>query len=83
MKKTLPLVLIEWEDITTYEGWKSPDRDFPLLKVITVGFLFKRDRHCYHVTPTVSDNGNIADPWIIPRKAVTKYQVLRKGVRLP
>lgn len=79
----MKLVQVEWEDITTHNGWRYPNEPIDIMRAVTVGFLMSKDKKYIRLTPTMSEDGRPCDPWTIPMGVVTKYRVLNKNVRYP
>ncbi len=79
----MKLVYVEWEDITTYDGWVDMSRAVPPIQMITVGFLIYKNKKYIHVAPTIGSHDKAGDPWTIPTGVVTKYRVLEQNVFRP
>lgn len=77
----LKLVLVEWEDITTHNGWRPHGEVTEPIRCATVGFLVSKDKKYIRLAPTMSDDGRPCDPWTIPMGTVTKYRVIDKNCR--
>lgn len=80
---TSPLVVIEWEDHVTEEGWQqAKDIGHAPGMVQTVGWLIREDEKgislCSSVSPTRGD-GEVGHHQYILKNCITNRWVLRKG----
>jgi len=73
---SLKSVYIEWEDSCSSRGWKSEDKDGPVL-IKTLGWLAHDMPHCVVVTTSKSSAGNIMDPLTIPKSCIKKLRKVR------
>ena len=77
-----PWVRVEWEDITSYNGWGDPDDNITTMKVYEEGWLIRKTRK--HIV--VSANCSVADNSfssreVIPRGCVLHLEIVTPGVR--
>ena len=83
--KRPPLVEVEWVDSMGYSGWSPRDaRIVDMEKVedldhITSGYLLKRSSKYIAVAQSVGRLGSVDNCIQIPRCAVRKVTVIRKG----
>lgn len=77
MKKR-PLLVVEWDDITTDNGWKSEDKDYADLIVhcYSVGWKLKSNRRNLVISNMRSDDGGCDKREIIPRGCIRSIRRL-------
>lgn len=70
MKKR-PLLLVEWDDITTDRGWEDEESDCtnPAAHCVSVGWQLKSNRR-YLVITAMRSHGSCNDRQIIPRGCI-------------
>jgi len=76
--KTYKIVKVEWDDISAYTAWRNIGevKDCTPLRCVTVGTRVKAKRGNLAVFQTISENMNVADAMIIPKKNVRKVEVI-------
>lgn len=73
------LLLVEWEDITTDDGWLSPDENHAskIVSIKSVGWKIKSDRQHLVITPMLGiNNERCNDRQIIPRGCIRSIRRL-------
>ena len=75
MKKR-PLLIVEWDDITTSTGWRNEedDRSERVCHNASVGWKVKSSRKFLQITPMRDDQGMCDDRQIIPRGCITSIR---------
>ncbi|MCK4814241.1 hypothetical protein KA005_00605 [bacterium] len=81
--RKLPLLIVEWDDITTDGGWKYDDEDHSdhILGCISVGWQVKSNRRYLIISPmrsayTHSKRSKCDDRQIIPRGCIRSIRRL-------
>ena len=71
------VVIVEWDDICSNGGWKSPEDSRADWKVISTGFLLYRNKkELVLVQSKVLDSDVVADSLTIPMGVVRKVRTL-------
>ena len=71
----MKFVLIEWVDSNFHHGW---DSEIPeLAYCVTAGILVNKCKESISVAIAQSNNGNMANCMIIPRKCITSIKELK------
>jgi len=85
--RKLPLIVVEWDDITTHTGWEYEDKDCTdyVLHCVSVGWQVKSNRKYLVISPMRSYYQNLKrskcdDRQIIPRGCITKIRRIEEGV---
>lgn len=70
--RKLPLVLIEWDDITTCPGWTSDSGDYAerVSHCTSIGWKLNSTRKHLVITPMRDNWGKCDDVQIIPRGCI-------------
>jgi hypothetical protein len=81
-----PLVLVRWQDATTFYGWRPLDETLTMepKEIETVGTLVRDDEKYIVITQSVSapvpgepeDAFQFADPFVIPKQWCLEVKVL-------
>ena len=81
--RKLPLIVVEWNDITTHSGWEWDDKSYSgkVLHCVSVGWKLKSSRGFLEITPMRSGwegskHSKCDDRQIIPRGCITKIRRL-------
>ncbi len=76
--RKLPLVKIEWNDITTHDQWISDKTNYTKEGVtcVSVGWKLKSNRKTVVITPMRNDEGRCNDRQIIPRGCIKSIKRL-------
>jgi len=70
--RKLPLIIVEWDDITTNSGWKDEREDCTHRRITctSVGWKVKSTRSHIVITPMRDGKGECDDRQIIPRGCI-------------
>lgn len=81
--RKLPLIVVEWDDITTHCGWEWDDKSFSekALACISVGWRVKSSRRFLEISPMRSEYEGTKytkcdDRQIIPRGCIRSIRRL-------
>ena len=76
--RKLPLIVVEWEDITTDPGWASDKGDYAkyVSHCTSVGWRLKSTRKHRVLTPMRDDGSRCDDRQIIPRGCIKSIRRL-------
>ncbi len=76
--RKLPLVIVEWEDITTHRAYKDELESGKIepVKAISVGWRLKSKKGYLALTPMRFDNGECGDRQVIPKGCITSIKKL-------
>lgn len=73
------VVLVEWMDASSYDGWKDlSDLDIPT-NCVTAGLLLRKTKQDIFVGNSVADTGQVYCVMQIPLRAIRKLVTLKKG----
>jgi len=74
----MKLVLVEWEDSSSYSGWHRihPDCDC-VANCISVGVLCSEDKKQVVLALSKSDSGNYGDTMAIPKSCIKRIRYLK------
>ena len=74
-----PLVLVKWQDMTTYEETNTPLSE-PLMVFQTSGFLLKDGKHVVRVASTIGFDGEevFKDVTLIPKSVVLSIKSIKQ-----
>lgn len=76
-----PLVLIEWIDHSSRDGWETIREaciDKPHI-IKTVGWLLLQDKERYHVVMNLASDQDVCMQMVILKGTVKSFKVLRKN----
>lgn len=71
------VVELVFTDPCTYSGWAERDKERSPLTVMVVGYLVKETKDQYEVSPAASENEQVSDVWVIPKRCVIKRRYLK------
>lgn len=73
-----PLVIVEWEDITSYSGWRQDDATiFGNVMPISVGFLMSQGKDYVVLAMTdIPEDGTVGDVLSIPTSVIKKMYTI-------
>ena len=77
--KTHKVLKVEWTDPANYGGWKHrrETKDFEPCSCLSVGILTKTKRGSIGLIQSLDlQEGKCAETMVIPRKAITKTEVI-------
>ena len=76
--RKLPLLVVEWADITTHRGWHREDEDVgnKVCHCVSVGWKVKSSREYLQLSPMRDDRGYCDDRIIIPRGCIRNIRRL-------
>ena len=63
-------VRVEWVDSQNLIGWKYEGTEYPIAKVVTVGFIVTSDKDSIVVSTSIANGSVVVSPTIIPWGAV-------------
>lgn len=80
--KNRPLLLVEWDDITTDSCWMPENGDYTTKSVhcYSVGWQLKSNKRCLVITPMRAQDGICGDRQVIPRGTITSIRRLSDAV---
>lgn len=78
--KTPPIVEVDWEDSETSHNWRDRSEDrYEIAPCRSAGYLVESSRRYVRLTESIDDNGNTGCTTSIPRFAVRRMRVIRRG----
>lgn len=72
-KRSIDLILVDWEDAWGVSGWRSSGvagEEHKPLKVTTIGFVVKADKLGVSVSSGFDENGMALGQTFIPKKMI-------------
>ncbi len=74
------LLLVEWDDTTTHDGWMPMDNDYSreAMHIKSVGWKLKSSPRFLVLTPMKGDEGRCNDRQIIPRGCVRRVTEIKE-----
>lgn len=77
MKKKLPIVIIQWDDAASNNGWHNLEDAETKFRVVTTGMLLETTAKNYIVTQSKClDYDKVGDSITIPKAYVTKKTIM-------
>ena len=76
LKIPYPLVMIQWDDHFSTQGWVEPKSCGKKCKAVSIGFLVKETKENYYLSTTHMAGGVVCDPIAIMKAAVTSFHSL-------
>ena len=78
--QTHRIAKVEWLDIASYYGWKDKDEtnDYESVSCVSCGILTKVKRGHLGLAQTVSETEKRAEMLVIPRKVVTRIEIISR-----
>lgn len=72
--RKLPLVVVDWRDITTHPTWDTEDADYTgmAMNCVSVGWQLKSNSKALVITPIRTEDGCCGDRIVIPRGCIKK-----------
>lgn len=67
---------VEWEDSTSYRGWRDDAKELGPAKCMSCGVLVRVKKGCIGVTHSITDTEEFGGIMIIPRKAIRKMEII-------
>jgi len=76
--RKLPLIIVEWSDITSHSSWYNEQTasQKQALVNMSVGWKLKSDREFIRLTPMRSGSGDCTDVQVIPRGCIKSIRRL-------
>lgn len=74
--RKLPLLIVEWDDVTSDSGWRDDSKDFTgrVSHCVSVGWKLKSNHHHIVLTPMRDSFDQCDDRQIIPRGCITNIR---------
>lgn len=74
----IKVILVEWEDTSSYGEWSDVNKKFPTLKCRSVGLLLREDKKNLTIFQTQSTINQVTEVLVIPKAVIKKRKVLAR-----
>ena len=76
--KTYKIVKVEWEDISSYSGWRDIGKvkECTPLRCVSVGTLMRGSKGVVALSQSVSENQDVGTMEIIPKHNVKNMEII-------